>query len=80
MLRFTCRAAWYCKHHRSLVPFKLLGDICGEALEAFATFFFFFPTQISDKIVQPMQLERAFSSFIFLHPEIMSVTDSWRVQ
>ena len=42
--------------------------------------FFFFPPQISDKIAQPVQLERAFSSFIFFHPEIMSVTDGWRIQ
>lgn len=43
-------------------------------------FFFFFTPQISDKIAQSVQLERAFSSFIFFDPEIMSVTDGWRIQ
>lgn len=43
-------------------------------------FGFFFPPQINDKIAQPVQLERAFSFFIFLHPEIMSVTNGWRIQ
>lgn len=41
---------------------------------------FFFTPQISDKIAQSVQLERAFSSFIFFDPEIMSVTDGWRIQ